>query len=296
MTMSLGIQPQLGYRRVLRPGKWLPARAIGWVATLIFAIVLAFGPGMEALSHALPDQPMPQFVAHLAGACIVLASYALLVRMGEARNPVELDLRAAPLGIATGLAIGLALFSIVMLVLVAIGAYHVDYRGAASAWQGAGLAIESGVFEEVLVRGVILRLTWRAFGPWTAFIMSAVLFGAGHAANPGATVFTVACVAIEAGLMLGAFYALTGRLWVSIGVHAGWNFMQGYVFGAAVSGSSFGAGMASSVAEQRLPAWLTGGAFGPEASLPCLLVCVAAGAAVLWMARRAGRFTVAHKP
>lgn len=50
----------------------------------------------------------------------------------------------------------------------------------------------------------------------------------------GATAFTTACVAIEAGVMLGLFYALTGRLWVSIGVHAGWNFTQGTVFGAAV--------------------------------------------------------------
>ncbi len=290
MTMSPGIPPQLGYLRVLRSGKWLPARAIGWVAALIFAIVLAFGPGMEALSHALPDRPMLQFAAHLAGACIVLVSYALLVRIGEARNPVELDLRAAPPGILAGLAIGLALFSIVMLILVAIGGYHVDYRGTASAWQAAGLAVESGVFEEVLVRGVILRVAWRAFGPWVAFIVSALLFGAGHAANPGATVFTVACIAIEAGVMLGAFYALTGRLWVSIGVHAGWNFTQGYLFGATVSGGNFGTALATSVAEQQFPAWLTGGAFGPEASLPCLVVCVAAGATVLWLALRAGRF------
>lgn len=296
MVMDIGIPPQLGELRVLRPGKWLPARAIGWMAALIFAIVLAFGPGMEALSHALPNRPMPQFLAHLAGAGIVLVSYALLVRMGEARHPVELGLRAATGGLLAGSAIGLVLFALVMLILVAIGAYDIDYLGAASAWQGAGLAIESGVFEEVLVRGVILRLAWRAFGPWPAFIVSAVLFGAGHAANPGATVFTVACVAVEAGLMLGAFYALTGRLWVSIGVHAGWNFTQGYLFGATVSGGSFGSSIASSVADPRLPAWITGGAFGPEASLPCLLVCVAAGAGVLGLAWRAGRFHAAWQP
>src|SRR6185369_4722442 len=107
MTLNLGIPPQLGNRRVLHAGKWLPARAIGWMAALIFAIVLAFGPGMEALSHALPEDPMSQFLAHFAGACIVLATYALLVRMGEARKPVELGLRSAPAGLLAGLAIGL---------------------------------------------------------------------------------------------------------------------------------------------------------------------------------------------
>ena len=290
MTMSLGIPLQLGTRRVLHTGKWLPARAIGWMAAMIFAIVLAFGPGMEALSHALPDRPMPQFVAHFAGACIVLATYALLVRLGEARSPVEISLRNAPTGLLAGLVMGLALFCMVMCILIASGAYEVHYHGAPAAWRGAGLAIESGVFEEVLVRGVILRLTWRAFGPWTAFIVSAALFGVGHAANPGATVFTVACVAIEAGLMLGAFFALTGRLWVSIGVHAGWNFTQGYLFGANVSGGDFGSSVATSVADPHSPEWLTGGTFGPEASLPGLLVCVVAGAVIMWMARRAGRF------
>jgi membrane protease YdiL (CAAX protease family) len=36
--------------------------------------------------------------------------------------------------------------------------------------------------------------------------------------------FAVFCISLEAGVMLGAFYALTDRLWVSIGVHIGWNF------------------------------------------------------------------------
>ena len=36
--------------------------------------------------------------------------------------------------------------------------------------------------------------------------------------------------------MFCALYALTGRLWVPIGLHFAWNFAQGYLFGAAVSG------------------------------------------------------------
>jgi membrane protease YdiL (CAAX protease family) len=62
------------------------------------------------------------------------------------------------------------------------------------------LALESGILEEVIVRGVVLRLVWRAFGPAAAFIASALLFGVGHFANPGATWLTTACVAIEAGI------------------------------------------------------------------------------------------------
>ncbi len=290
MTMSWGIQPELGYRRTLCPGKWLPARAIGWTVALIFLIALAFGPGMEALAHSLPKEPLLQFVAQAVGACLVFGAYAALVKLGEARNPTELDLRAGPTGILAGLMIGFVMFSSVMAIMVGFGFYRFDYHGPAPAWHGAGLAIQSAVFEEVLVRGVVLRLMWRAFGPWAAFIVSTLLFGAGHVGNPEATWFTTACIAIEAGVMLGSFYALTGRLWVSIGVHAGWNFTQGYLFGAAVSGGNFGDAVATSTAQSHFPGWLTGGVFGPEASLPSFAVCVAVGTLVLWLAWANGRF------
>lgn len=290
MTINLGIQPALGCRRILRPGKWLPARATGWAVFSIFAIVLTFGPAMEALTHALPTKPALQFLAHAVGALLVLSAYAFLVRFGEQRNPTEIALRAAPAGVVAGLVMGLAMFSTVMAIMTGFGLYRFDYHGASSAWHGAGLAIESGVLEEVLVRGVVLRLMWRAFGPWASFTISAVLFGVGHFWNPGATWFTTACIAIEAGVMLGAFYALTGRLWVSIGVHAGWNFTQGYLFGAVVSGGNFGSSIATSTARAQFPRWLTGGSFGPEASLPAFAVCFVVGALVLFLAWETGRF------
>lgn len=261
------------------------------MVALMFAIALAFGPSMEALAHKLPSRPEFQFLAHASGAVIVLATYALLVRLGEDRIPTELSPRAAPFGLLAGVTIGGLLFSAVMMIMIGFHFYDYAYQGPASAWKSVSLTIESGVFEEVLVRGVVLRLMWRAFGPWWAFLISGALFGGGHIANPGATAFTTACVAIEAGVMLGSFYALTGRLWVSIGVHAGWNFTQGYMFGAAVSGANFSDSIARSTARHGLPHWVTGGSFGPEASLPAFLVCMAAGLTALWMSWKAGRFS-----
>lgn len=288
---SWGISPELGDRAILRPGKWRPARSLAWMVVMTFAIVLSFGPATEALTQALPNNPAFHFLAKACGALIVLGAYALLVRAGEARWPSELALPAAPAGILAGLMIGAAMFSVVMAAAYAAGLYRIDYHGPASAWRGVGLALESGVLEEVIVRGVVLRLVWRAFGPTTAFVVSGLLFGVGHIANPGATLLTTACVAIEAGVMLGSFYALTGRLWVSIGVHSGWNFTQGFLFGAQVSGGDFGDSIAISRPREDLPDWLTGGDFGPEASIIAFAVCTAVGAVVLWLAWREGRFS-----
>ena len=256
-----------------------------------FLLVLSFGPIGEVLEGFIPKGDLPlQFAVDCVGAAIALGVYVLLVRLVEGRRPSELAMRPAVPELLGGILLGLLMFSAVMAILLGTGAYVMELRGAGPAWRAAGLAIHAGVVEELIIRGVILRLLWRSFGPTIAFAVSAVLFGAGHLPNPESSFFAAFCIALEAGVMLGAFYALTGRLWVSIGVHVSWNFTQGYIFGAAVSGVDVGPSLAKSSAVPGYPEWLSGGAFGPEASLPALLVCSSIGAATLWAAWRAGRF------
>lgn len=291
MSISFGIPIALGERRVLQPGKLRWLRAVAWMAGMAVLIGLSLRVAMAPVQQLLPKtDPVLGLTASGVACLIALGIYTLLVRLGEDRWPGELALKPATGQLAIGLGLGSAMFVAVMTILIGAGLYSFEWHGAAPAWRGVGLAMQSAVVEELLVRGVILRLLWRAFGPAVAFAASAALFGLGHAFNPGATVMSVVCIALEAGIMLGALYALTGRLWMSIGVHAAWNFTQGYVFGAAVSGGDFGPWLARSVAHGDASLWLSGGEFGPEASLPALLVCGAVGVAALWLAVRAGRF------
>jgi membrane protease YdiL (CAAX protease family) len=285
-----GFAPALGDRRVLHPGRWRPLRALAWMLALFFAVSVPFGLWADAADSVLPTTPAGTFTGQLIGALILLALYAAVVALGEGRPASELGPRSALAGLGAGLVIGLLMMALVMAILGGTGLYDITFLGPAPAWGAAGLAVQAGVFEELLVRGILLRLVWRAFGPWVAFVVSAVAFGVGHLANPEGSIFAALCIALEAGIMLGAFYALTGRLWVSIGVHTAWNFAQGYLFGAAVSGGDTGASIARSTARPDAAAWLTGGAFGPEASLPAVVVCTAVGAAVLVLAWRLGRF------
>ena len=291
LTAGQGVRPlELGERRFLHPGplRWL--RALGWAVALFFLVALAALPTAEVLGRLVPQNGAVQLAANLAGALVALAVYALAVWLAEGRRPSEIALKPMLPELGVGLLIGTAMFAAVMGILAGFDLYEIRSLGAASVWTAAGRAVQSGVVEEIMIRAILLRLVWRAFGPWIAFAVSAALFGFGHIANPNATVFAAICIALEAGIMLGAFYALTGRVWVSIGVHAAWNFTQGYLFGAAVSGGDFGPAIASSTARPGLPEWLTGGAFGPEASLPALVVCTAVGLAVMVLAWRAGHF------
>lgn len=290
LTGGVGIHPlDLGERRFLHPGplRWL--RAIGWMLALFFLVALAALPTSEALGRWWPQTSgMAQLAATVIGAVVALVVYGLAVWLAEGRKPSEIALRPMGPELALGLLIGGLMFAAVMGVMAVFGLYDIQILGLAPAWESAGKSVQSGVIEEVLIRAVLLRLMWRAFGPWVAFAVSAALFGFGHIGNPNATVFAAVAIALEAGIMLGAFYALTGRIWLSIGVHGAWNFTQGYLFGAAVSGGDFGASVARSTARPGFPDWLTGGPFGPEASLPGLVVCTAVGLLVLWLAWRAG--------
>ncbi len=292
IDMTRWVHPlQLGERRLLHPGplRWL--RAIGWALGLFFLVALTSMTTAEVLGKALPKTSgAAQLAAHIVGALVGLGVYAVAVRLAEGRWPSEIAWRPLLPQLGAGLLIGAAMFGAVMAVMAAFGLYEIRGLGAAPAWIAVGKAIQSGVVEEIMIRAVLLRLIWRAFGPWAAFALSAALFGFGHLPNPNATVFAAVAIALEAGIMLGAFYALTGRVWMSIGVHAAWNFTQGYLFGAAVSGGDFGPAIASSSARPGFPEWLTGGAFGPEASLPALVVCTAVGVVVTGMAWRAGQF------
>lgn len=180
------------------------------------------------------------------------------------------------------------MMAVLMGALAVTGLYTVTFTGAAPAWTGLGLALQAAVTEELWMRALLFRLLWRTFGPVPALAVSALVFGALHLTNPGANALAGATVAV-AGLMFCALYALTGRLWLPIGVHLAWNFAQGYLFGADVSGGDLGGSLAVSTPEVGAAAWLTGDAFGPEASLFALLLVTSVTVAALASVRNAGR-------
>ncbi len=258
---------QLGEHRVLHPGRWRWLRALGWLVLLFFLTGVAFGlPAQAAVDRLPPGNEALQFVGLLVAAATALGCYALAVWLGEGRGASELALRPALPGFAAGAALGLVMMASLMGILVATGAYDITVVGATPAWTGLGLALQAAVTEELWMRALLLRLLWRAFGPVPAFIVAALVFGGLHLANPGATPLAGATVVV-AGLMFCALYAWTGRLWVPIGVHLAWNLAQGYLFGATVSGGTLGGSVLLSTARPGAPAWLTGGTFGPEASV-----------------------------
>lgn len=232
-------------------------------------------------------------ITYAAGTWIVLADLtaAILIveRLTVQRGPAEIGFNPKHLlrDTALGLAAGAALFSLVVLELAALHAYRIDGTHPTMALLYAALWLVPGAaIEELLFRGAIFRLLSEWSGTWIALAVSAVLFGATHLFNPGATWFSTFAIALEAGVLLGAAFVATKNLWLPIALHFAWNFCEGPVYGTQLSGLTVQQPLFQ--AQISGPAWLTGGSFGPEASVPALLTCSALTAGFLVYAYRTG--------
>ena len=188
--------------------------------------------------------------------------------------------------LGAGMLLGALLLSVTIAVLAALGVYRVT---GSNGWL-AMLATVPGfilaaVLEEVVMRGVVFRILEQSLGSWLALALSALIFGALHLLNPGTTLLNAGAIMLEAGILLAAAYMLTRRLWLCMGIHFAWNFTQGGIFSAAVSG-----GATRGLLQAKLigAEWLSGGAFGVEASAVALLVCTSAAVLLLIAAGRKG--------
>lgn len=249
---------------------------------ILLGLAAVVGP-VVALGYALD---LPFLWNACLGSGLAIIGYVLFARWIEGRAVVELAPRALP-EVGVGLALGAVLFALVIgSIWLAGGVEYLGWSPAPVLDYALGAAVMGGVVEELAVRGVIFRLLERVWGSWIALAISGLLFGALHLMNPGAGVLTALAIALEAGVMLGAAYLVTGRLWLPIGLHAGWNFTQGGIFGVSVSGNAVGGVMMTA---PQGPEWISGGAFGAEASALAVLWCGALGVGLLVLAARRGR-------
>ncbi len=145
------------------------------------------------------------------------------------------------------------------------------------------IVIAGAVQEELIFRGLLFRKLERSFGSWIALGVSAVLFGLLHIIVPNATLIGAIAIMVTAGVLIATVYILTRSLWWAIGIHVGWNFFEGPVFGTQLSGHTLPGFFSSTMTG---PVAWTGGAFGPEAGLACILLVGAVGALLCWRAAR----------
>jgi uncharacterized protein len=254
------------------------------VVALLF-IAIPFAVVAAPFTMFVSDKSLKRLGAVLLTA-IVLAAYWSYVRIVEKRPVVELSGPRMPRELGAGALLGALLFSMTVGLLAALGVYQVT---GSNGW-AAMLATLPGfvlgaVLEEVVMRGIVFRILEQSLGSWIALAISAAIFGLLHLLNHGTTLLNAGSVMVEAGVMLAAAYMVTRRLWFCIGIHIAWNFTEGGIFSAAVSGGDI-----KGLLQAKLTGadWLTGGAFGAEGSVIALAICAAAGILLVAAAVRKG--------
>lgn len=257
---------------------------IGLVAVVVVSILVQFGT--QAVIDFTPlNEDFKNLIVSVLVSATVLATYFYLFKFYEKRKIEELSTTHFWYNSLTGFLIGFLILSVVVLVMYFGKAYTIIAVNPISFLIPAlSVGISSAIFEEILFRGIIFRITEEKLGSVWALIISSALFGFGHLANENSTVFSAIAITIEAGLLLGAAYIYSKNLWLPIFIHFAWNFSEGGIYGAIISGNELKKSLFSSKISG--PDLLTGGTFGPENSLQAVIIGLAAGILFLWMANK----------
>lgn len=275
-----------------RPGSWRdrilqfgPTRIVLATLAIMAAAVLAqLFTGFVLVPAGLASAGQDSLVYVVLLVIAVHFAYRGYVRLVERRRADELSGTGAVRETGAGIAVGAGLLVATISAIAALGYFHVTGSNPVSAVVPTfATAVAAGYVEEVLFRGVLFRIIEESLGTWIALALTALLFGFAHMMNPNATLFSSFAIAMEAGILLGAAYVLTRRLWLAVGIHFAWNFTQGGIFGGRVSGLTMDGLLES---ELSGPTLLSGGEFGVEASIFAVTLGVATG---VWFLVRAGR-------
>lgn len=167
--------------------------------------------------------------------------------------------------LAAGIAIGAIVMGGIFGVEWALGALHV--RGMHLPNPGwiiwlpvlAFLAFgEEVAYRSLMLNGLLVMLR----KPWLAVIVMAACFGLAHASNMHASALSVLGNALG-GLVYGVAYLGSGRVWLPLGVHFAWNYVQAPLLGFPFLGKEIGLVQQTPVGNTLI----NGGSFGPEAGL-----------------------------
>ena len=129
-------------------------------------------------------------------------------------------------------------------------------------------------------------------GFWCAFILNCLIFSLFHLSNPNASIASFGGILLIHAYEIFAFLK-TGNLWLVLGIHAGWNSLQGLT-GFDVSGQTENQVIAQI---NTTPDWLGGGMFGPEAGLIIVLTSIIAFALISFYTgwtRRASKLAISE--
>jgi CAAX protease family protein len=205
-----------------------------------------------------------------------LIPVGLLAHFVDRRRRASLGFSARVYDLMTGAIIGAGILCAPIGALLATGAARIEpHLGTLSAQAlaiGLVVCFFNVVTQEALVRSYMFQELWAKYGAWIATIVTTIIFVALHAApiSHGTQGLIAGANILLASVLLSVAYVRTAQLWLPIGIHLGWNGLQGPVLGINVTGNDLAFGHWSVFSFPGDPLW-TGGDMGVEGGLAGLI-------------------------
>lgn len=259
----------------------------GWWILFFIALMLSSRFVYTPVSRALQDLGVSKdWIEPLRFVFLLLVTW-ICVRLR--REPLSsigfvLDRRwAREIGVGAVFGVASALLAVAMIWVAGGVRLELDpARSLGVIAYGAYLFLFVALFEETLFRGFVFQRLVAGAGAWVALSVLGLVFATSHWGNPdmhGATLIWATVELLLGAVLLGLAYLRTRSLALPIGLHFGWNWGLGHLLGFGVSGFEH-AGWFRPLLQDR-PEWMTGGRFGPEASIFAVIVDVLL-IALLW--------------
>ncbi len=252
----------------------------GWWILIFIALMLATRLVYTPVSRALQELGTHKdWLEPLRLGFLLLVTWICLRLRREplSSSGFVLDRRwAREIGLGAGL--GLATAFLVAAMIWTAGGVRLELaptRSIAILAYGLYAFLFVALFEETLFRGFVFQRLVAGAGVWIAQIVLGLLFASSHWGNPdmqGATMIWATIELFLGAVLLGLAYLRTRSLALPIGIHLGWNWTLGSLLGFDVSGFEQAGWFHPLLLDQ--PEWVSGGRFGPEASIFAVVVDV----------------------
>jgi membrane protease YdiL (CAAX protease family) len=245
----------------------------GWWILIFVGLIAISRPVYKPIKQGLSQLGFtPQMLEPLSFIIILLITLLCLKLRKESLSDVGMGINSLWLkqfSIGTIVGSTMIFFTVLLIWIIGGVTFELDTnRSIQTLTYGLYLFLIGSLLEEILHRGFIFQRLIDGIGVWGAQILIASLFAFGHWGNPGMEGMTLIFSSIDlflGSLIFGLAYIKTRSLALPIGLHLGWNWAQGNILGFGVSGHDH-VGWFKPVFNS-MEQWLTGGEFGPEASI-----------------------------